>query len=97
MAQIKRTEKRLRQMVDRQWTQRRGVKFVAATFADPREAPGISTGSILRPVKLGEGEFHTLSKAEAFVALLALYCPRRPTFDPPCRLNFDPGRCAGGG
>jgi hypothetical protein len=23
------------------------------------------------------------------------YCPRRPNFDPPCRLNFDPGLVAG--
>jgi hypothetical protein len=22
-------------------------------------------------------------------------CPRRPNFDPPCRLNFDPGLVAG--
>jgi hypothetical protein len=27
--------------------------------------------------------------------LLALGCPRRPNFDPPCRLNFDPGLVAG--
>ena len=23
------------------------------------------------------------------------FCPRRPNFDPPCRLNFDPGIGAG--
>jgi zinc/manganese transport system ATP-binding protein len=26
---------------------------------------------------------------------LVAMCPRRPNFDPPCRLNFDPGLVAG--
>lgn len=75
MAQIKRTEERLRQIKARQWTQRWGANYVAATFADAREAPGISTGNILRPVKFGEREFHTLSEAEEYFGLLALHNP----------------------
>jgi hypothetical protein len=28
------------------------------------------------------------------VAQLVISCPRRSNFDPPCRLNFDPGLVA---
>jgi sugar phosphate permease len=30
-----------------------------------------------------------------FAKLQMLGCPRRSNFDPPCRLNFDPGLVAG--
>lgn len=73
MAQVKLTEARLRQIHARQWVQRWGANYVASTFADAREAPGISSASILRPRKLGEREFHTLSEPETFCALLALF------------------------
>jgi len=76
MAQVKKTFERLLQIKQRQWDQRWGVDYIAATRADAREAPGISTGSILRPLKLQEREFHTLSEAEKFVSLLALYHPQ---------------------
>ncbi len=39
------------------------------------EAPGISTGTILRPRKVGRREFHTLSSNETFAALLVLHHP----------------------
>lgn len=75
MANIKRTAARLREIKQRQWRQRWGVDYVPAIFANLGEAPGISTGSILRPSKLGRREFHVLSDAELFVSLLALYHP----------------------
>jgi hypothetical protein len=75
MAQIKKTDLRVRQIVARQWKQRWGPNYVAATFADAKEAPGISTGTVIRPMKMGEREFHTLSEPETFLALLALYHP----------------------
>jgi len=75
MAQFKITEARLRVIKERQWEDRWGSNYVAAIWADPKEAPGISTGSILRPRKVGQREFHTLSAAETFTSLLALYHP----------------------
>ena len=75
MAQIKRTEARLRQIKQRQWVQKFGQHYVAATFSDAKEAPGISTGTTLRPTKLGQREFHTLSEPETLIALLALHNP----------------------
>jgi aspartate racemase len=33
--------------------------------------------------------------ATALVMPCNTACPRRPNFDPPCRLNFDPGLVAG--
>jgi hypothetical protein len=76
MAQIKITYDRLLQIKRRQWEDRWGANYVASVFADPKEAPGISTGTILRPRKLGGREFHTLSRAETACALLALYNPQ---------------------
>ncbi len=76
MAQFKVTESRLRVIKDRQWVDRWGASYVAGIWADPKEAPGISTGSILRPSKVGLREFHTLSTAETFVAFLCLHHPR---------------------
>lgn len=75
MAQFKITEARLLQIKHRQWEDRWGANYIAAIFADPIEAPGISTGTILRPLKVGEREFHTLSTNETFAALLALHHP----------------------
>lgn len=69
------TEARLRQIKKRQWKQRWGADYVAATFADAKEAPGISTGTVLRPSKLGAREVHVLSESEEACALLALYNP----------------------
>lgn len=75
VAQFKISESRLRVIKDRQWPDRWGASYVAGLWADPKEAPGISTGSILRPTKVGLREFHTLSSAETFVALLCLHHP----------------------
>lgn len=75
MAQFKMTDQRLRVIKERQWKDRWGLDYVAAIRADPKEAPGISTGSILRPRKLGGREFHTLSAAETFTSLLVLHHP----------------------
>jgi len=75
MAQFKITESRLRTIKKRQWIDRWGSSYIAAIWAVPQEAPGISTPSILRPLKLGQREFHTLSAAETFIALLCLHHP----------------------
>ena len=75
MAQLKRTETRLREIKTRQWESRWGENYVAAVFADATEAPGISTGSVLRPPKLGPRDFHAMSDPEALLALLALHNP----------------------
>lgn len=75
MAQFKITEARLRTIKERQWETRWGPDYVAGIWATPAEAPGISTGSILRPAKVGGREFHTLSAAETFVSLLFLKNP----------------------
>lgn len=75
MAQAKVTFARLLQIKERQWEDRWSPHYVAGTFADPFEAPGISTGTILRPVKLGCREFHTLSRSETWCSFLALYHP----------------------
>lgn len=64
------------QIKRRQWEDRWSPSYIAATFADPKEAPGISTGTILRPKKLGCRPLHTLSRSETAFALLALYHPR---------------------
>jgi hypothetical protein len=75
MAQVKRTFERLLQIKERQWTQRWGAEYVAGTFSDAIEAPGISSATTLRPLKLGCRRFHTLSEPETFASLLALYHP----------------------
>lgn len=75
MAQLKRTEARLREIKRRQWEPRWGKDYVAAVFADATEAPGISTGSVMLPPKLGSREFHVMSEAECFLALFPLYNP----------------------
>lgn len=76
MAQTKITWERLLQIKRRQWQDRWSPHYVAAIFADPHEAPGISTAAILRPRKLGGRELHSLSFNETCAALLALYNPR---------------------
>lgn len=76
MATFKITEARLREIKRRQWEQRWGRDYVPAIFADPKEAPSVSTASILRPVKLGERAFHTLSAPETYSSLLALHHPQ---------------------
>ena len=45
---------------------------------------------------LGRCPFHDDAEASLVVtAAKNLWCPRRSNFDPPCRLNFDPGLVAG--
>lgn len=75
MAQTKITWERLLQVTRRQRPDRWSPDYIAGIFADPREAPGISTAAILRPRKLGGRELHTLSYNETCAALLALYNP----------------------
>lgn len=76
MANIRRTKTRLVEIKRRQWEQRWGASYIAGVFADRVEAPGISSGTTLMPRKLGRRDFHVMSDAELFVALLALYHPR---------------------
>lgn len=68
-------EERLRLIQKRQLHDAWGKDYVAALWATPREAPGISTPTILHPAKLGGRPTHTLSRAETTAALLALYHP----------------------
>lgn len=75
MAQTKITWERLLQVTRRQRQDRWSPHYIAGIFADPLEAPGISTAAILRPRKLGGRELHTLSYNETCAALLALYNP----------------------
>ena len=75
MAQTKITWGRLLQVLERQRHDRWSPDYVAGIFADPREAPGISTATILRPAKLGRREVHTLSFNETCSAFLAFYNP----------------------
>lgn len=75
MAQTKINWQRMLQIRERQSDDRWSPKYVAGIFADPLEAPGISTATILRPKKLGGREVHTLSFNETCAALLALYNP----------------------
>lgn len=75
MAQSKITSQRLLQIRNRQPKVLWSPNYVAATFADPREAPGISSGTILRPMKFGFRELHTLSFNETCAAFLAIYNP----------------------
>lgn len=75
MAQFKRTEAALLRIRGRQWKQRWGAEYVAAIFADAKEAPGISTGTVLRPSKLGGRELHVLSESEEGCAIFGLYNP----------------------
>lgn len=65
----------LKLIVRRQVHGRWGADYQAAIEATPREAPGVSRASILRPAKLGWREMHLLSPAERAFALLALYHP----------------------
>jgi hypothetical protein len=75
MAQTKINWSRLLQVRERQREDRWSPHYVAGIFADAREAPGISSATILRPKKLGSREVHTLSHSETCSALLALYNP----------------------
>lgn len=75
MAEFRYTEARLRAIKERQWKDRWGKDYVAAILANPREAPGISSGCVMRPRKMGFREFHVLSTNEAAAALLALHHP----------------------
>ncbi len=75
MAQTKITWERLLQVTRRQRQDRWSPDYIAGIFADPREAPGLSSATILRPRKLGGRELHTLSYNETCAALLALYNP----------------------
>lgn len=75
MATSRPSEARLRLIKKRQWIEAWGEHYVAAQWATPKEAPGLSTASILHPQKLGGRPFHTLSQNETWVAMLALYHP----------------------
>lgn len=75
MAQTKINWQRLLQIRERQRDNSWSPNYLAGIFADPREAPGISSATILRPKKLGIREVHTLSYNETCAALLALYNP----------------------
>lgn len=75
MAIARISEARLRLIMKRQWKQAWGQDYVPAIWATPREAPGLSTATILHPEKLGGRPFHTLSRNETWVSLLALYHP----------------------
>lgn len=75
MAICKISEARLRLIKKRQWSDAWGPDYVAAQWATPKEAPGLSTASILHPEKLGGRACHTLSQNETWVTLLALYHP----------------------
>ncbi len=75
MALIRANEASLKRISERQWHDRWGQKYTASIFADPKEAPGISTGTILTPDLVGRRNFHTLSRNETWAALLALHHP----------------------
>jgi len=75
MARAKITWARLLELRRRQRLGRWSPNYVGGIFADPIEAPGISSGTILRPRRLGYREFHTLSFNETCAAFLALYHP----------------------
>lgn len=75
MANAKISEARLRLIMKRQWAPAWGADYIPAQWATPREAPGLSSATILRPLKLGGRAFHTLSQNETWVALLSLYQP----------------------
>lgn len=75
MAISKINEARLRLIQKRQLGDAWGKEYQAAIWATPREAPGISTGTILHPDKVGGRPMHTLSRPETWAALLALYHP----------------------
>lgn len=61
---------------DRQWRDAWGKDYVAAIWATPTEAPSLSRATTLTPRKMAFRDFHTLSRSETAVALLALYHPR---------------------
>lgn len=75
LAAYKINEARLRLTQKRQLHDAWGKDYQAAIWATPREAPGISTPTILHPSKLGGRPMHTLSRPETAAALLALYHP----------------------
>jgi hypothetical protein len=75
MATSRINEARLRLIHKRQRTDAWGKDYHAAIWATPKEAPGISTGTILHSQKLGGRPMHTLSRPETWAALLALYNP----------------------
>lgn len=76
MAISKINEARLRLIQKRQLKDAWGKDYQAAIWATPKEAPGISTGTILHSAKLGGRPLHTLSRPETSAALLALYHPK---------------------
>ena len=76
MAMLRANEASLRRIHQRQWHDKWGKKYTASVFADPKEAPGISTGTILTPGLVGRRNFHTLSRNETWAALLALHNPK---------------------
>ncbi len=76
MALLRATEASLNKITERQWNDNWGRDYVSSIFATPRESPGISTGTILTPAKLGRRDFHTLSRNETWAALLALHYPK---------------------
>ena len=75
MAQVKVNIQRLTAIRKRQAVDHWGKDYVAAIFATPKEAPGISRPSILVPEKLGGRDMHLLSLPEKAAGLLALHDP----------------------
>lgn len=75
MAQVKINTQRLAAIKKRQGSDKWGKDYVAAIFATPREAPGISRPSKLVPQKLGGRDMHLLSLPEKWAGLLSLYDP----------------------
>lgn len=75
MAINKINEARLRLIQKRQFTDAWGKEYQAAIWATPKEAPGLSSATILHSAKLGGRPLHTLSRPETWAALLALYHP----------------------
>lgn len=75
MAEFIYNQARLNLIKQRQWKDRWGSEYVPAIFAVPKEAPGISTGTIIRARKLDYRECHVLSENERAAVLLGLHHP----------------------
>lgn len=81
----KKYDGRLRQLRDRQW----GKDYVPAIFATPQSATSISECNVLTLGKLGFRSVRTLSKTEAWLAVIALSIPTYQQFLPPKQLGAD--------
>ena len=65
----------------------RGITFITDGVIDE----GILSAMMTNPDEFCDSDHDGIV---APYRLEANGCPRRPNFDPPCRLNFDPGRLA---